>query len=396
MPRSSTVKLIKRTFKGTENQFYYIQDGKRRIATGVPVGPSTKSVAEKARREYLQRPVTPPTAEEAAQAHFTVTDALDYYAAYKGDSLHPEFPLRAAKLLAFFGSKKVEEMNVGHGGEYVAWRGHHGAPNPKHPPRPPRAVANGTIRRELVDLNAALNRAFKAEKVRKKVTMELPEASPPKERWLTKSEAARLLMGALGFVMVSYSDRETREVRWRVWRRVGESYSRHLARFVIIGLHTGTRHDAMLRLGFAPHPEGGHFDLANRRIYRAAIGARRTKKRQPTSRLRRKLAFHVARWKRISNSNIVVHYAGPVRRHDEDGNAIDSLKRITGAFRLARQRAGLGADVTPHVLRHTCTTWLLHEGWSIWDVAGYVGMSPKVIETTYGHHSAEFQAAAAD
>jgi integrase len=34
-----------------------------------------------------------------------------------------------------------------------------------------------------------------------------------------------------------------------------------------------------------------------------------------------------------------------------------------------------GADVTPHILRHTCTTWLMQKGVNLWDAAGFLGMT---------------------
>jgi integrase len=38
-------------------------------------------------------------------------------------------------------------------------------------------------------------------------------------------------------------------------------------------------------------------------------------------------------------------------------------------------------------LKHTCITWLLQNRVPIWEVAGFVGTSEKVIRDTYGHHS---------
>jgi integrase len=62
------------------------------------------------------------------------------------------------------------------------------------------------------------------------------------------------------------------------------------------------------------------------------------------------------------------------------------LKERRG-FDRARDLAGLGDDVTPHILRHTCATWMLQSNVSTREVAGYLGTSEKVIEKTYGHHS---------
>ena len=53
----------------------------------------------------------------------------------------------------------------------------------------------------------------------------------------------------------------------------------------------------------------------------------------------------------------------------------------------ARELAGLGDDVTPHTLKHTCITWLLQNRVPIWEVAGFVGTSEAVIRKVYGHHS---------
>ena len=51
--------------------------------------------------------------------------------------------------------------------------------------------------------------------------------------------------------------------------------NRHLARFILIGLYTGTRHDAILKLQWLPSTSGGWFDLASRRALSPAAGCRR-------------------------------------------------------------------------------------------------------------------------
>ncbi|MGC1236793.1 MAG: tyrosine-type recombinase/integrase [Xanthobacteraceae bacterium] len=81
------------------------------------------------------------------------------------------------------------------------------------------------------------------------------------------------------------------------------------------------------------------------------------------------------RWRRSSTTH-VIEYAG---------RPINSKERR--AWRTARELAGLGADVTPHVLRHTCATMLLQLGVSVYDVAGVIGASEEVVRRTYGHHA---------
>ena len=57
--------------------------------------------------------------------------------------------------------------------------------------------------------------------------------------------------------------------------------------------------------------------------------------------------------------------------------------------------AGLRDKVTPHTLRHTAATWLMQRGVPIWEAAGFLGMSPEVLQDTYGHHHPDYLQGAA-
>jgi len=70
------------------------------------------------------------------------------------------------------------------------------------------------------------------------------------------------------------------------------------------------------------------------------------------------------------------------------------LKDIKRGFASACRRAGLN-DVTPHVLRHTCATWLMQRGVPIWEAAGYLQMTPETLQRVYGHHHPDFLRSAA-
>jgi len=48
--------------------------------------------------------------------------------------------------------------------------------------------------------------------------------------------------------------------------------------------------------------------------------------------------------------------------------------------------ARLSGKVTPHTLRHTAAAWLMQRSVPIWEAAGFLGMSPEVLQDTYGHH----------
>jgi integrase len=129
----------------------------------------------------------------------------------------------------------------------------------------------------------------------------------------------------------------------------------------------------------------GHVDLDRGVFYRRAIGRRQTKKRQPPVRLPPRLLAHLRRWKRLGLSRKAVI--------EWNGAPVQSVRK---GFEAAVKAAGLGVDVTPHILRHTCATWLMQNGVDLWDAAGFLGMTVQQLETTYGHHHPDFQREAAE
>ena len=54
----------------------------------------------------------------------------------------------------------------------------------------------GTVRRELGVLRAAVNYAHRSGRITRPVAVELPERPEPRERWLTRKEAAALIRAA--------------------------------------------------------------------------------------------------------------------------------------------------------------------------------------------------------
>jgi integrase len=182
----------------------------------------------------------------------------------------------------------------------------------------------------------------------------LPPKPGPRERWLTVSEAARLLWAA---------------------RR-----SPHLARFILLGLKTGSRSAVLLSL------QWNWFDLKSGTMRRRAPGVVEDKrKRTPEIRLGRKILGHLRRWRRNDpHATHVIHYNGR------------QLKKIRHAWETAVQRAGLDSDVTPHCLRRTAATWQMQRAVPIWELAGFLGMTTQVLERDYGKHHPDHQKRAAD
>ena len=159
---------------------------------------------------------------------------------------------------------------------------------------------------------------------------------------------------------------------------------RHLARFILIGLYTGTRASAIASA--SPYRKDGHsfVDLDQGIYYRLAIGRRATNKRQTPAPIPPRLLAHMRRWVRrgIVTSHFVEWQGAPV-------------KSVKTGFRHAVELAWSVGKVTPHTLRHTAATWLMQRGVPIWQAAGYLGMSAEMIERTYGHHHPDYMRGAA-
>ena len=229
-------------------------------------------------------------------------------------------------------------------------------------------VTAAAARRELEDLRAAINHHRREGLCSETVSVALPARADARQRWLTRSEAARLLWAAWRAKQVM-RDKDTR-------RAVG----RHVARFILVGLYTGTRSAAICGAALMPTVGRGHVDLEQGVFYRRAIGRRQTKKRQTPVKLPPRLLAHLRRWERLGLARKAVV--------EWNGKAVASVRK---GFEAAVRAAGLGADVTPHILRHTCATWLMQKGVNPWDAAGFLGMTVQQLEQGYGHHHPDYQ-----
>jgi len=219
-----------------------------------------------------------------------------------------------------------------------------------------RIRSDGTIRRELGVLRTALNHAHSEGRITRQIPVKLPDAPPPKERWLTRNEAAALLREALNSPKARL----------------------HLPLFILIGLYTGKRKEAILSLRWA------QVNLETERIDWNPPGRRRTKKQRPRNAIPKRLLPHLRRARqRGSDTGFVIHVNG------------HPIKDVKTGFRSACRRAGLD-DVSPHTLRHTCATWLMQRGVDKWQVCGFLGMTMETLEKNYGHHHPDYQAEAAN
>src|SRR5262245_28602944 len=235
---------------------WVIFDRGREISTGA--GQSQREIAEIKLAEYITQ-TRKPEFGNGDPSKVMIGDCLAFYADSKKLKLSTA-PKRAASLASdidrladFFGDKPVSTITPTLCDGYVEWRTAQRSRRVKNDNGKPIAVS--TARRELVTLIAACNYCYDNKKLdRPPNGFKLPPVGEPRERFLTRGELARLLLGALGW------DHKT-------GKRNHSRINRHLARFILIGYYTGTRHDAMLRLGWLPSTFGGWFDLENRVLY---------------------------------------------------------------------------------------------------------------------------------
>jgi integrase len=212
--------------------------------------------------------------------------------------------------------------------------------------------------RELKILAAAVNRFLKRKVggIQMKFSPVLPDAPEARERWLTRDEAAKLI--------------------WAARRR---KQTKHIARYVLVGLYTGSRHGDICGAAILPSLNRGYVDLDRGIFKRKPDNKKETSKRQPTVPLPPRLLTHMRRWKRLGISNrAVIEYHGK------------PLTRIREGWETVIEAAGLATDnprmkVIRHTLRHTAISWYLTQGVDIETVSQYCGVSVATIRKTYRH-----------
>lgn len=212
-----------------------------------------------------------------------------------------------------------------------------------------RGVAASTILRELATLSAAI-RAAGGPSIRRALRGLRAHVPRRRERRLTRPEAARL---------------------------VEACEEPHLRLAVQILLGTGLRVGRVLALRW---PE---VDLERRQLV-LGPAPRRSKGHPPVLPINGALVAAL-RASYTGESGPVVAWQGqPVRS-------------IRGAFNRARDRAGLGAEVTLHTIRHSVATWLLDEGVPLTVVSQLLGHSSvTVTERVYARHTAQALSLATD
>ena len=231
---------------------YIILDAGKHHSTGCFASEADR--AERKLAEYIASKYQT-TRKERDLDDIYVADVLSIYVDDCGPRQRNrrKFDERIGRLNDFWGGKRLSEVNGESCRAYVRERGNLGG-----------------ARRDLEDLRAGINHHANEGLHRSIVRVTLPEKGLARDRWLTRSEAARLLW-------ICWRHREL-QVRHRgpdKGRRLPTNRYplRHLARFILIGLYTGTRAGAIASAS-PRRGEGRSFvDLERGIFYRLAEGA---------------------------------------------------------------------------------------------------------------------------
>lgn len=231
-------------------------------------------------------------------------------------------------ILPTFGHLAVDQISADDCRKYIAARAKIG--------RKP-----GTIRTELNSLKIALSWAHRTKLIPARPSIEMPSASPPRDRYLTREEARKLLDAAI---------------------------DPHIRLAMLLMLTTAGRIGAVLELTWR------RVDM-ERRVIRLATEDIGPRKGRATVPINDTLHAALIEAKRAARSDFVVEYAG--RR----------LGSIKTGFNAAVTRAGI-AHCSPHDLRRTAGRFMVEAGVPIEEVAQYLGhTNPEITRSTYARFS---------
>ena len=339
-----------------KRKFWYIRefiDGKEKLKS---TGTKCREEAEAGLAEFIRK--TRNTSGPQDPSQYLIADALANFSEDKAPGLASGDRVGYAlmPLLDFWGECTVDAINETTCKAYTN----------------KRERSAGTVRRELGILRAALN--FERNHGRLTFVPHMWFPSPPagKGRWLTRSEAARLIRAA---------------------RRTEKSRD-YLALFIILGLYTGARKGALLELRWT------QVDLNLGRIDLNPPGRVRTSKGRSIIPIPRRLHWFLKKARaRSANSDFVIHRNGkPIKdikksfiRAAMDAGMTKAMLSADGSPKTDNDgNVRLTAEISPHVLRHTAGTWLAQKGVDRHEIAGWLGHSYERTAELYSHHHPDY------
>ena len=310
-----------------------------------------------------------PERRERPLSEIKIADVIAIYLAdvAPGQARPEKAGKRAERLLEFFGRRRLNEMTGALCREYAAWRKGKGRTN---------KGTGGGARRDLQDLTAAINHHAEEGLHRAIVKVVLPKRGVARQRWLERDEFAKLLWTCL----------RTREIQ--NGRGTDKRPFRHLCRFLLLVLYTGSRPGAAFSASWERAPGRSWVEVERGVFHRHVQGAVETNKGQPTVRLAPRLLAHLRRWKRLDAAK------APPQPHVVTFNEVP-VADVGTALARACKLAGIEGGVTAYTLRHTAASWLVAKGVPTRKIAEFLGKSEQMIIKHYGHLAPDYQEEAA-
>lgn len=206
-----------------------------------------------------------------------------------------------------------------------------------------RGASAGTILRDVGVLRAAMAWAVEHQWIGAAPIISNPVKTPRgRKRWLSRDEAKALL---------------------------GACRDPHIKVFINLGLHTLARSGAILDARW------DHIDWKRKLI---DYGEGHGNKHRAIIPLNDEVLKVLKAAHALSCSDHIVEFRG------------DRVHTVKNGFEAARARAGLGDDVTPHVLRHSGASWLIEAGVPEDEVARMLGDTVEMVRKVYGHFSPDY------
>jgi integrase len=213
-----------------------------------------------------------------------------------------------------------------------------------------KPAAPSTIRLELSLLRASWNHAVRKRRIATTdlpVLDPLPDASPPRDRWLKDDEVKRLFAVAKGKYRIEL--------------------------FLWLALETAARRTAILELRWE------QVDWETGVIHYLPAGQAQSKKRRASVPISAALRPVLLQAYEERTTPYVLGTPG----------------RIREALIAAADEAGV-KGVTPHVLRHTAATRMARAGVPLWLIAKVLGNTVEQVENVYAKHSPEMLVSAVE
>lgn len=315
-PRRQPPRLV----RVPDRPFWYVRDGREIYSTGT----EDENQAATFLGEYLAEKSAPPKSP-------TIADILDARLAdlkAAGKARASNTGVYHKQLKAHFGPLRPERITVAFVKQYWVRR----------------AAVPASLREELLELRVAMGWAKKQGWIGPPPDIEVPAKHAPRERFLSRAEALRLLQAATML---------------------------HLRLFVLIAMTTGHRRGAILGLTWdRVNLEKGWIDFNDPDLPV-------TKKRRTVVPIGPEVVVALRDATAFAETPSVIEYMG---------KSVASVKR---SFAEAATAAGI-PWATPHILKHSVISWMAMAGFSVDKASDLTATHPSTVRRIYRKFDPEY------